>query len=163
MRSKAAALAMQDIQALLAVRVLLAVLTAGLIPIPTGCSLGRSSPEYLIPSKRAANVRLAAESYGDNLRWGRLEAAAGLVDPERREAFMATFRETEPPMRFTSFEIVGMQLGPRRDEAEVLARFRLYRLPDLTERTIRERQFWRFHPQSGEWYVRPDLSLFMGS
>ncbi len=48
-----------------------------------GCSLGRGNPEFLIPAKRVAVVRETAERYGANLRWGRLEAAVGMVDREQ--------------------------------------------------------------------------------
>jgi hypothetical protein len=127
------------------------------------CSLGRSNPEFLIPAKRVAVVRETAESYGDNLRWGRLEAAVGMVEPERRMTFLQTFRDANPPLRFTSFEIVTVELGSSRDEVEVLASFRLYRVPNLSERSVHELQVWRFDPARGRWYVRPDLSLFFGS
>ncbi len=128
-----------------------------------GCSLGRSNPEFLIPAKRVAVVRETAESYGDNLRWGRLEAAVGMVEPERRMTFLKTFRDANPPLRFTSFEIVTVELGSTRDEMVVLASFRLYRVPNLSERSVHELQVWRFDPARGRWYVRPDLSLFFGS
>ncbi|MEE9280470.1 MAG: hypothetical protein V3V67_09875 [Myxococcota bacterium] len=128
-----------------------------------GCALGRGHPDYLIPAKRAAIVRETAESYGDNLRWGRLQAAVGMVEPDRRAEFLAALRDANSPLRFTSFEIVAVELGTSRDEVEVLVSFRLYRLPDLTERTVRELQVWRFDPARGRWYVRPDLSLFFGS
>ncbi len=137
--------------------IVLAILVLG------GCTLGRSNPDYLIPSKRAAIVRETAESYGDNLRWGRLQAAVGMVEPDRRAEFLVTLRDANPPLRFTSFEIVTVELGTSRDEVEVLASFRLYRLPNLSERTVRELQVWRFDPDRGRWYVRPDLSLFFGS
>ena len=127
------------------------------------CSLGRGNPEFLIPAKRVAVVRETAESYGDNLRWGRLEAAVGMVEPERRMAFLRTLRDANPPLRFTSFEIVAVELGSSRDEVEVLASFRLYRVPNLSERSVHELQVWRFDPARGRWYVRPDLSLFFGS
>lgn len=128
-----------------------------------GCSLGRGNPEFLIPAKRVAVVRETAERYGANLRWGRLEAAVGMVDRERRAAFLKTFRDANPPLRFTSFEIVTVELGSSRDEVEVLASFRLYRLPNLSERSVDELQVWRFDPERGRWYIRPDLSLFLGS
>ena len=127
------------------------------------CSLGRGNPEFLIPAKRVAVVRETAESYGDNLRWGRLEAAVGMVEPERRMAFLRTLRDANPPLRFTSFEIVTVELGSSRDEVEVLASFQLYRVPNLSERSVHELQVWRFDPARGRWYVRPDLSLFFGS
>ncbi len=117
----------------------------------------------LIPAKRVAVVRETAERYGANLRWGRLEAAVGMVDRERRAAFLKTFRDANPPLRFTSFEIVTVELGSSRDEVEVLASFRLYRLPNLSERSVDELQVWRFDPERGRWYIRPDLSLFLGS
>ncbi len=126
-----------------------------------GCSLGRYNPDILIPVKRVAMVREAAENYGANLRWGRLDAAVGMVEPDARTLFLVSFRDADPPVRFTSFEIIAIQPGESRVEVEVLASFRLYRLPDITERIVRERQIWRF--QRGGWYIRPDLALFLGS
>ena len=128
-----------------------------------GCSLGRGNPEFLIPAKRVAVVRDTAERYGDNLRWGRLDAALGMVEPDRRAMFLATSRDANPPLRFTNFEIVAVELGTSREEVEVLASFRLYRLPNLSERSVHELQVWRFDPARGRWYIRPDLSLFLDS
>ena len=128
-----------------------------------GCSLGRGNPEFLILAKRVAVVRDTAERYGDNLRWGRLDAALGMVEPDRRAMFLATFRDANPPLRFTNSEIVAVELGTSREEVEVLASFRLYRLPNLSERSVHELQVWRFDPARGRWYIRPDLSLFLDS
>ncbi len=128
-----------------------------------GCSLGQHNPDFLMPAKRMAMVREVAETYGDNLRWGRIEVAVGMVAPENRVSFLATFVDADPPLRFTSFEIVTIEQGQSRHEVEVLASFRLYRPPDLIERTIREWQIWRFDRDRARWYLSPDLSLFAGS
>jgi hypothetical protein len=140
----------------------LAVLLVSMLSLAS-CSLGRHNPDFLIPAKRMAIVREAAESYGDNLRWGRIAVAVGMVAPESRISFLETFGDADPPLRFTSFEILTIEAGRSRDEVEVLASFRLYRPPNLTERTIREWQIWRFDPDRASWYLSPDLSLFAGS
>ncbi len=127
------------------------------------CSLGWHNPDFLIPAKRMAMVREVAESYGNNLRWGRIAVAVGMVAPENRVSFLETFVDANPPLRFTSFEIVAIEDGQSRHEMEVLASFRLYRPPNLVERTIRERQIWRFDRNRARWYLSPDLSLFAGS
>ncbi len=130
--------------------------------VASGCAeLRMWDPDYLLPGKRKAMVREVAEAYGANLRWGRYEVAAGLVAPESRGEFLGTFMDAEPPYQFTSFEIVGVELGPERDRVVVLAVFHLYRPPSLVELSVTERQSWRYEPiESERWVIEPDLRPF---
>ena len=130
--------------------------------LTAGCEqLALWDPDYLLPAKRRATVREAAESYGENLRWGRYEVAAGLVASEIREEFLSIFLDAEPPYQFTSFELVSVELGSERDRAAVVAVFHMYRPPSLIELSVTERQDWRYEPAgSPKWILEPDLGAF---
>lgn len=138
------------------------LLVAGLC---AGCTTLRLlNPDYLLPAKRESMVRQAAEKFGQNLRWGRYEVAAGLVAAERREEFLNTFLNAEPPYQFTSFELIGVELSSERDRVEVLAVFELYRPPSLRMRAVTERQTWRYQTSGRPlWVLEPDLSVFISS
>ena len=140
-------------------------LVAGLLVVAglsTGCQqLMLWDPDYLLPFKRSAAVREAAETYGQNLRWGRFEVAAGMVAPESRDDFLATFLDAEPPYQFTSFEIVAVDLGEERGRVNVHVVFRLYRPPSMIELSVAEHQAWRYEPSvPPRWVIEPELRAF---
>ncbi len=132
----------------------------GLVLGAGGCSLGRLDPDYLIASNRLAVVKENAESYAQDLRWGRLKEAVAQVAPEQRVAFLELFEAAGQPIHFTSFEIVSVDLGQVRSRAEVLVTYELYRPPSINETTIRERQSWLYDVPAGRWFIEPDLSVF---
>ena len=140
-------------------------LVAGLLVVAglsTGCAqLMLWDPDYLLPFKRKAIVRETAETYGQNLRWGKFEVAARMVAPESRDDFLATFLNAEPPYQFTSFEIISVDLGDERDRAGVHVVFKLYRPPMMIELSVSEHQAWRYEPSvPPRWVIEPQLRAF---
>jgi hypothetical protein len=119
-------------------------------------------PGQVLPVQRKAAVKRASESFSDALRWGRLEEAAALVHPDQRAEFRSELAELEDDLRFTSYEIEGVTLGPGLDQANAKVRFELYRLPSVAEETLRDDQRWRYDLVQGSWYLEPDLALYRG-
>ncbi len=129
----------------------------------TACGgVGRFDPKFLIPSERKLKVTEAAEAYGTSLRWGNVEEAAIWVHPDWRQAFLVRLTNPRIPLRFTQFELGGIELGPEREQARVRASFALYRPPSLKELNIIEQQVWRYEPAARRWYIEPDIALYRG-
>ena len=114
------------------------------------------------PEARRGDVRKAAEAFGSNLRWGRVAEAALFVHPEERSAFLVRQRELQESVRFTGFEVAGVELGPERSQASAIVTFKLYRLPSLEEETFVEQQRWQYERRHARWYLHPDLERLLG-
>lgn len=139
-----------------------AAMVLGLIGAASGCSLGKADPDYLMPAKRIAEVREAAETFGYNLRWGRIDAAALVVHPAQRRVFLNRVQAVDPPLQFTSFEILDIRQGEERSAVTVLASFSMYQPPSLVERTANVEQLWRYDAHAGRWWIEPDLDPILG-
>lgn len=119
-------------------------------------------PGQVLPIQRKAAVKRASESFSDALRWNRLDEAAALVHADQRAQFRSELAELGDDLRFTSYEIEGVTLGPGLDRALARVRFELYRLPSVEEETLRDEQRWRYDLVQGSWYLEPDLALYRG-
>jgi hypothetical protein len=135
----------------------LTLLAAGL----SGC-IGYIEPEYLLPSKRIEKVREVADSYGQNLRFGRIIEAAAFVRPEDRKAFLEAFPRIAERLEFTNAEVVTVEPVTATSMA-VLTTYEVFAMPSLQIRTISENQVWYFDANRRTWLVQPDLAAFPGS
>jgi hypothetical protein len=135
----------------------LTLLAAGL----SGC-IGYIEPEYLLPSKRAEKVREVADSYGQNLRFGRIVEAAAFVRPEDRKAFLEVFQRIAERLEFTNAEVITVEpLSPTK--MAVLTTYEVFAMPSLQIRTFSENQVWYFDATRRTWLVQPDLTAFPGA
>ncbi len=131
------------------------------LPLLTGCV---AVPAILLSSlgeNVTPPIDESLNAFNQDLRWGRIQQAAQQMPEERREAFIALFDTEEPPFRFTSIEVLSTTpKGIEGREVDVLVSWEYYRPPALTERKLRQKQFWRFIPIERRWEVVPDLSGF---
>jgi hypothetical protein len=134
----------------------LTLLAAGL----SGC-LGYIEPDYLVPSKRIEKVRDVADSYGQNLRFGRIVEAAAFVRPEDRRAFLEAFQRIAARLEFTNAEILSVD-SVDATTVEVLASYEVFAMPSLQIRSFTERQLWYYDAMKRTWLVQPDLAAFTG-
>jgi hypothetical protein len=126
----------------------------------SGCSaIGYADPKFWLPHKREAQMKRSAEAFAANVRWGRYQQAAQLVDPEYRIDFLQAIDTTEN-VRYTEYEIMTVEMGPERKEASALVEFKLHRLPSMTEIAFRDEQTWRYEPAARGWYLMPELGLY---
>ncbi len=107
---------------------------------------------------RYAEARAAVESYGTNLRWGRVDEAAAFVDPESQAAFRQLLAGREDRLRITEFQVTSVELGPDRRSGEAVVFYRLYRMPSVTEESRTERLGLRYDVLRDRWYVEPSLA-----
>jgi len=102
----------------------------------------------------------AERAFNNDLRWGRWQEAARHVDPDDRSAFLRLLDDPSSPFHFTAVdELSREEMAKDGTEIEVLMVLEYYRLPSVKERTVRQRQHWRFDVASKEWIVTPDMSV----
>lgn len=117
------------------------------------------------PLGREEALKMTQREYTNMIRWGKIEDAAELVDPEMREEFLA-FLPAFEELRITDFEIGKLSYVPRPDDDEeaqdqgsVTVTYRGYSLRTLTEQKVREKQEWyRVNGVSNQWMVRPQIA-----
>jgi len=135
------------------------ILLASCVAMVSGCALGDLF-DHNNPIEREDVVRRTAEIYVQSLRWGRMDEAAKLVDPDARLDFMKFFSGDDMPLNFTSAEINSVELGPGPVQATVFVTLRLYRTPSVREVSLQERQIWHYNSDNNRWYVAPDLTPY---
>jgi hypothetical protein len=102
----------------------------------------------------------AARAFNNDLRWSRWQEAAKRVDPDDRGAFLRLLDDQSSPFHFTSVdELARESTAKDGTEIDVLMALEYYRLPSVRERTVRQRQHWRFDVATKEWVVTPDMSV----
>jgi hypothetical protein len=109
-------------------------------------------------TKRAMVVRELAETYGDYLRWGRLEQAAAFVHPDQRMTFLAEHHRATQRLRFTEYEVQGVEIASS-NLATVMVTMRIYQLPAIEERFLTDIQQWK-HDQ-GRWYLSFEFPRYL--
>lgn len=134
------------------------ILIAGLLLATAGC--GWIEPDFLMREKRVENVRETADWYAANLRWGRIQQAAAMVQPDHRRDFIAIFVQPTPRVEFTGWEVITVEQQDLRSEAEVWVTYEYFTPPAVRPRSITERQQWRYDPVGRAWRVQPDLTVF---
>jgi hypothetical protein len=97
--------------------------------------------------------------YAHFLRWGEYQAAAYLVRPEEREAFLAEIKPFENGVRLSDYEVLDTEFNPARTEATVMVTFSAYHLNRLVEHKWTEKQIWHRDLATEEWHVKPDLEV----
>jgi hypothetical protein len=112
-------------------------------------------------SDRSMKIEEAAHLFADSLRFGKVKLAASFVPDEKRPDFEAFFKElAEGELRFTSIDVVRVDVAPGAETAVVELAVRLYRLPSVSEVAFVDEQQWHFDREAVAWRVEPDLALY---
>ena len=123
------------------------------------CLLGSGGCPAMItdPLGRHHSLELTQREYTNMIRWGDVERADELVDPEHREAFLG-FVPAFEDIRITDYEI-GRLLYQPDETVTVQVTYRGYSLTTLIEQTIGEKQEW-YRPEGmgNTWLVRPEIA-----
>ena len=142
------------------VRRALALCLALAAPLLMACAIPaifmESFAENVIPE-----VDESANSYNQDLRWGRVQQAAAVMAPDQREKFIELFDGDESRFHFTSVEVLSaIPKGIDGREVDVLVAWEFYSPPALLERKLRQKQTWHFLELERRWEVTPDLAVF---
>lgn len=109
--------------------------------------------------QRAGQLDETLRHYNTLIRWSEFAAAADYYDPEMRQ---------EQPLdglamrRLSQFRVSGYQqraleVSPDGSRARQVVEIRLYNLHDMTERTVVDRQVWRYDAERERWWLTTGL------
>jgi hypothetical protein len=106
----------------------------------------------------AEEVRSAADSFHQRLRWKDFRGAAELLVPERRDAFEQALksRGDDRDLSISDYELERERISPDGKTATVLSRVSWMRLPSVSEKTdlvtsqfVRRGSSWLLSAQQG--------------
>lgn len=109
------------------------------------------------PLGRHEALRMTQREYTNFMRWGEIERASELVDPELREEFL-TYLPAFERIRITDYEIGKLSYAEEDGVANVTVTYRGYSLASFTEESIRESQQWYREGSGRTWRVRPEIA-----
>jgi len=96
--------------------------------------------------------------YAGAIRWGQIDEALGFVDPEylKKRPFTALDRSRFDQVRITGYDVKGYEpIG--KDELAQVVEIRLVNQHTQTERTVIDRQRWRWDEESRRWWLLTGL------
>lgn len=132
-----------------------AVLAAlGLLGV--GCADGRVN--FGDPMKRENSLIEAQKHYTDLVRWGEIERASDMVDPEQRDAFLSGAPDPKR-VRLTDYVVATPRIDEESGTSTVVVTYTAYGLHNPYEVEIEETQEWYREGFANNWRVR---SSFQG-
>lgn len=111
---------------------------------------------FLDPMHTRGDFNDLQKRFTQNLRWGQIDKAAELVDPEIRDEFKSLAPRLSE-LRITDYNIVKSHMSPDLTHATVDVQYSGYREDELVERTVMIHEVWNRDPQTGDWHVKLDL------
>jgi len=97
-------------------------------------------------------------AYAGAIRWGHIDDALGMVDPDyaRQHPMSALARARFDQVEFTGYQVKGTQMLSETELVRVVE-IRLVNRHTLVERTIQEREHWRWDEAAGRWWLTTGL------
>ena len=96
-------------------------------------------------------------SYGSAIRWGLFEKAADFQPPEKRTPVNMDFLKD---IHVTSYSPTYRSEEDANSIIKQTVEIRYYREQTGVERTITDRQTWRFDKEKGRWFLESGLPTF---
>lgn len=100
----------------------------------------------------------ALYAYAGAIRWGHIDDALSLIDPEylREHPISALERERYDQVEFTGYQVKGSQMLSENELVQ-LVEIRLVNRHTLVERTIQDREHWRWDATARRWWLTSGL------
>jgi hypothetical protein len=128
-------------------RSLIVLLTVALLA--TGCGQKATRDRVLDTTLKA---------YGKLIRWNEFERALVFLDPERVDELKPKGLDWE---RYSQVKVSGYQEAPPVTEEDgtvtVVVRVEVYNVHTLKERSLVDRQRWRFDEEKENWFLTTGL------
>lgn len=94
--------------------------------------------------------------YTQMVRWGNFDKAAGWIAQESAEKFLADAAVAEK-LRFTDYNILNKNLNSEDWTATVTVRYEMHLVDELINRTVTEKQNWKFNQTADRWELNTNL------
>lgn len=104
-------------------------------------------------SPAGRDLTLTLNAYEKYIRWNELEQAMGFIDPEARPSARDEAFELDrfDQVRVTGYEVKARDLSPDERSLMQVVELRIYNRHTLRERTVIDRQQWRFDDEGDRW------------
>ena len=128
-------------------RILIALL-ALMLALVAGCGVGSQND-------LRDNTLFA---YAGAIRWGHIDDAWSMVDPQyaRRHPMTPLERERFEQVQITGYQVKGSEMVSENELLQ-LVEIRLINRHTQAERTLQDRQTWRWDPQARRWWLTTGL------
>ena len=98
-------------------------------------------------------------AYASTLRWGDFQSAMQFVDPKVREAHQPTALDLA---RYQQVRVTGYDEGPGavpdgENQVRQVVQIGLVNINTQSERTVIDRQTWRYDPEKKRWWLTSGL------
>lgn len=105
---------------------------------------------------------ITLSAYAGAIRWGHIDDALGMVDPDyaSEHPMSALARARFDQVEFTGYQVKGTQMLSETELVRMVE-IRLVNRHTLVERTVQEREHWRWDEATGRWWLTtglPDIS-----
>jgi len=107
---------------------------------------------------RRGDFETSQREYTQTIRWGAFDKARQFVAEDAIERWDAA-RPLLSNVRFTEYAMRSNEFNLQQMTAKVRVTYNGYKVNSLIERTVEETQEWARDPVSGQWHVRPDLTV----
>ena len=107
---------------------------------------------------RRGDFEHSQREYTQSIRWGAFDQARHFVAKDTVERWDAS-RPLLSNVRFTEYAIQSNEFDIDKLTATVHVTYNGYKVNSLVERTVAENQEWSRDPATGQWQVRPDLTV----
>ena len=124
------------------------VLLALMLALAAGCGVGSQN-----------DLRdNALFAYAGAIRWGHIDDAWSMVDPEyaRRHPMTPLERERFEQVQVTGYQVKSSEMVSENELLQ-LVEIRLINRHTQAERTLQDRQTWRWDPQARRWWLATGL------
>jgi len=136
-------------------RIRCASIGLGVAVLALGCANGQVNLGD--PLKRQNSLIEAQKHYSDLVRWGEIERASAIVDPEQRDAYLASAPDPKR-IRFTDYEVRTPEIDEESGTSSVVVTYTAYGLHTPFEIEIEEAQEWYRDGFQNKWRVRSTFS-----
>ncbi|KPJ99252.1 MAG: hypothetical protein AMK71_10055 [Nitrospira bacterium SG8_35_4] len=99
------------------------------------------------------------EAYGNAIRWGKYEVANGFRDSKGKEAEIPDF-EYLKNIKVTSYELKAVNISQDGNTVHLDVEIEYYKIEQFIERTITDRQLWKYDEDEERWVLHSTLPDF---
>jgi hypothetical protein len=98
-------------------------------------------------------------SYGKAIRWNYFELANSFRKEPDRSTHETDFSALKK-LRVTSYEVLSRNLSENHRQAGQTVKINFYRMSDMIEKTIIDRQDWQYDINDKKWYLHSSMPDF---
>ncbi len=115
--------------------------------------------------QRLSSLDMTARQYGDAVRWGHYDVAIDFFKPGNTEGpdNFTPVASNIGNIKLTSYEPVNRTLSKDTFEAHQTVEIKYYLINQMIERTLLDRQIWRYDTEDDRWYLHSGLPQFVSN